>query len=128
MNAPLGEHALALLAQLEAVAEARVLTRLSAKDEVVVLHPMETPDSLFSRAHGDHISLEDCRGAGVELHRNRYEPDSWRGCPWMAGRWHPSYWEGSLTLVDGGGRKWSHKLPPMVMDDFGSLVPAGPRA
>lgn len=128
MNAPLGAHALALLAQLEADAEARVLQRLSEKDEVIVLHPMEAAEPAYCRARGDYIYLEDFRGAGVELHRNRLEPESWRGCPLMAGLWHPSYWQGHINLVDGQGRRWSHDVPPMVMDDFGNLVPAGARA
>lgn len=32
------------------------------------------------------------------------------------------FW-GSQTLRDLRGRKWTHALPDMVTDDFGSLVP-----
>lgn len=129
MNAPLGANALALLAQLEADAEARVLTRLSAKDEVVVLHPMEGAQIQISHCDTTtRIKLSDERGACVRVWRHWQEPQSWRDCSYMAGVWHPAIWQGQVTLMDAEGRRWEHGLPNMVMDDFGSLVPAGPRA
>lgn len=119
--APFSPTAAKLIEQIQADARAALLVELSAKDGVIVLHGLE-PETRRVSVDGDDIQITDARGSSIELWRRRFEPESWKGCSYMAGVWHPANWDGMRTLVDGAGNKWSSHLPTMVCDDFGNLV------
>lgn len=119
---PFSPTAARLIEQIQAEARAALLAELSAKDGIVVLHPVdaETKHVRFD-LEGD-ITIRDQRGTAINLRRRREEPESWRDSPHMAGKWHPSHWCGHQTLVDASGRDWLYGFETMVMDDFGNLV------
>lgn len=110
-----------LIEQIQAEARATLLEELSAKDGVTVLQPLE-PETKRIDVEGDDIRIRDGRGGYVRLYRRRFEPESWRDSPAMAGLWHPSHWDGSQILVDGAGIQWERGFGFMVCDDFGNLV------
>lgn len=119
--APYSRTAAALIAQLQAEAEAAILQALSAKDGIAFLQPLDR-ETLRITAWGDEITLRDGTGAEVFLQRKREEPEAWRGAAHMRGHWHPSRWFGYVNCVDNNGNQWTRRFNPMVCDDFGNLV------
>lgn len=108
-----------LLAQVQAEAQAATLEALSAKDGIVVLHPIDAQPHI--RCRGDDMYVGDSRGGTLWFYRRRELPESWIGHS-IAHAWHPSHWAGALTLIDGQGREWVHRLGAHVTNDFGDLV------
>lgn len=121
-GAPFSPVAARLIEQIQAEARTALLAELSAKDSITVLHDFEHDTKRVYFQDADHLSVRDSRGNETRLHRNRFEPESWRDAPHMAGYWHPARWLGSLSLVDASGVKWERSLDVMVCDDFGNLV------
>jgi hypothetical protein len=112
-----------LVAQVQAEAEASTLAALSAKDGIVTLHDCDRATaSLQILLGGDDIQLTGADGYNLQLHRRRFEPESWRGCAWMKGRWRPGQWDVIETRIDGAGRAWICNLGAHITDDFGALV------
>ena len=100
-----------LLAQIHAEAEAATLAALSAKDGIVTLHPLEADKAVtWYTQGGSYICTSDGNGADVSM---------WRD--WDA----PAFWVGTEVRNDGRGREWRRSLGRHVVDDFGTLVPAG---
>ncbi len=120
-TAPFSATAARLIEQIQAEAREQLLTDLSAKDAIIVLHGFDAKTKSV-RMDGDHINVRDGSGNSVHLHRNYKEPESWRAHDYMQGHWHPSRWYGDQTLVDANGTKWQHSFDPLVCDDFGNLV------
>lgn len=120
-EAPFSRTAARLIQQVQAEAQAALLEQLSAGHGVTVLQPLDAETTRVSIS-GDAIEIHDAQGGTVEIYRRRFEPESWRGLSYMAGKWHPARWSGQQTLVDGKGRRWSRDLGDMVCDDFGNLV------
>lgn len=119
--APFSATAAKLIKQIQAEARDQLLTDLSAKDSIIVLHGFDR-DSKRVRSDGCSIEISDTKGNRIYLLRRHTEPESWRECGYMAGVWHPARWEGSQTLMDGNGVEWKRDLNTMVCDDFGTLV------
>jgi hypothetical protein len=119
--APFSPAAAKLIAQVQAEARAQLLTELSAKDTIVVLHGFDA-ETRRVQADGSRISISDKSGNQLTMHRNHLEPESWRSSSHMAGHWHPARWYGHQTLVDASGTAWDRQLNIHVCDDFGSLV------
>lgn len=111
-----------LLAQVQAEAQAATLEALSAKDGIVVLQSCDRATaSLYHYSDGD-FDLRDAAGYRLELRRDRFEPESWRGVPHMQGRWRPGQWDVWERRIDGHGNKWTRQLGAHITDDFGTLV------
>lgn len=119
---PFSPVAARLIAQIQAEARDALLAELSAKDSIVVLHPVDAESKRVRFDLEGDITIRDQRGTVIHLSRRREEPESWRDSPHMAGKWHPSHWYGHQTLVDASGRNWLNGFETMVMDDFGNLV------
>lgn len=121
-DTPFSPVAARLIEQIQAEARATLLAELSAKDGVIVLHPVD-PETKRVRfdLEGD-VTIRDQRGTVINLMRRREQPESWRDSPTMQGKWHPSHWGGHQTLVDAQGRDWLRGFEVMVIDDFGNLV------
>lgn len=107
------------LAQVQAEAEAATLEALSAKDGIVVLHPMDSNPE--AHVFGDTILIVDDKGCQIQLSRLRHCPECWVGTE-LGRTWHPSHWGITRTCVDGQGRLWQSSRDRAVMDDFGTLV------
>lgn len=120
-TAPFSPAAAKLIQQIQAEAREQLLVELSAKDSIIVLHGFE-PETKRVRVTGDEISLSDDKGNNIDMYREREEPEAWRTCAWMQGRWHPSYWYGNQTRVDANGVHWTSYFATHVCDDFGNLV------
>lgn len=71
---------------------------------------------------GDNIQLVGRDGYSLQLHRERFEPESWRSHACMKGRWRPGQWRVTETRIDGAGRSWFCDLGAHITDDFGALV------
>lgn len=110
-----------LIEQIQAEAREKLLSDLSAKDAIVVLHGL---DAATKRAHADgsNITISDSKGNEVNLWRHHTEPEGWRGHDHMAGYWHPARWYGNQVLVDASGNQWRRELGIYIQDDFGNLV------
>lgn len=118
---PFSPTAARLIEQIQIEARAQLLTELSAKDTIVVLHGFDAATKCVdARAH--RINIHEAKGNSVRLARHYDEPDSWRGKDHMAGYWHPARWYGYQTLVDGSGREWDNDMGVFVCNDFGQLV------
>lgn len=116
---PISKTVARLLAQVQAEAEAATLEALSAKDGIVVLHPMDS--NVHTNVFGDIISVHDNKGCELRLSRLRHCPESWVGGA-LGSSWHPSHWAITTIYVDGHGRRWESSRERAVMDDFGTLV------
>ena len=120
--APFSRTAAKLIEQIQADARATLLEELSAKDAIVVLHPVDHESKLV-RFHLDgHLTIRDQRGTVIYLSQRREEPECWRNSSCMAGKWHPSHWHGHQILIDAAGREWMNSFEDFVIDDFGTLV------
>lgn len=117
---PISKNVARLLAQVQAEAEAATLEALSAKDGIVVLHPMDSNPQVH--VFGDIMVVSDLKGCEIRLSRLRHCPESWVGTE-LGRKWHPSHWAVTRTYVDGQGRLWESSRDRAVMDDFGTLVP-----
>lgn len=120
-TAPFSATAAKLIEQLQAEAYARLLVDLSAKDAVVVLHPIDTASKCIY-FYSDSLTIEDEKGNSVWMQRRRILPESWANSPSLRARWHPAYWTGVHVLVDINGHEWQRNLKEHVCDDFGNLV------
>ena len=110
-----------LVQQIHAEAEAATLAALSAKDGILVLHPVDSATKRVQFfAVGDSLGLEieDAGGNGCTLYQRGKRPEGWRD-------WHPSHWCGHHSLTDSMGRKWVRCGDTYVVDDFGTLVLVG---
>ncbi len=119
--APFSSAAARLIEQIQAEARDQLLTDLSAKDAIVVLHGFDA-ETRYVRARSDCFRISDSKGNETHLYRHYQEPDVWRNKEHMAGYWHPARWYGNQTMVDGSGAEWSRSLGVHVCDDFGYLV------
>jgi hypothetical protein len=110
---PFSNTAARLIAQIQAEARAALLKELSAKDGVIVLHPL---DVATRRVRHTGRTCEVTDGRGTEYYAFRQHlPDA-------NSQRHPSHWIASVRLVDGAGRDWNHHIGTLVCDDFGNLV------
>jgi hypothetical protein len=118
---PISHTVARLLAQVQAEAQAATLEALSAKDRIVVLHPIEAAQVDFWAE--DYVEVFDRVRSGTKATyvRRRQLPESWVGCS-LEADWHPSYWEVNLELSDCAGRLWKHVAGFHVTDDLGNLV------
>lgn len=119
--APFSTAAAKLIEQIQAEARAQLLTELSAKDAITVLHGFDT-ETKYIRATGDAIRISDAKGNFLNLHRHYTEPEAWRDNTYMAGHWHPARWYGNQTMTDANGVRWERSFEPLVCNDFGDLV------
>lgn len=118
---PLSTTAAKLIEQIQAEARDKLLTELSAKDAIVVLHGFDVKTKRV-RVRGDTLRVSDDLGNEVRMYRSYEEPESWRKSEYMVGHWHPARWYGSQTMVDGNGIEWTRELHIHICDDFGNLV------
>lgn len=118
---PFSPTAARLIEQIQAEAREQLLTDLSTKDAIVVLHGF---DATTKRVHADdcRITTSDSKGNQITLWRTHIEPEGWRGHDHMAGHWHPARWYGNQLLVDASGNRWNRELGIYIQDDFGNLV------
>ena len=104
-------------------AEAATLKQLSEKDGIVVLHDRERETTVVHTFLGGGMEITDRNGFRLELHRQRFEPESWRGVAHMRGYWRPGQWQVTEERTDAKGRSWVCELGAHIVDDFGTLVP-----
>lgn len=119
--APFSAAAAKLIEQVQAEAREQLLTELSAKDAVIVLHGLD-PATKTVRCYGATISLGDAKGNTIRLSRRYQIPDSWLDQPHMEGVFHPAHWSVTKVFVDSSGHEWSSFIDCLVCDDFGNLV------
>lgn len=110
---PFSRTAAKLIEQIRAEARASLLEELSAKDAIVVLHPVDAATRRISHT-GQRIEVSDERGAEYYSFRRHIPEDN--------SNTHPAHWLACIRLVDGQGRKWYSHPGPLVCDDFGNLV------
>lgn len=110
---PFSPVAARLIEQIQAEARAALLEELSAKDAIVVLHPIDAATRRVSHT-GQRIEVSDERGAEYYSFRRHIPEDN--------SNTHPAHWLACIRLVDGQGRKWYSHPGPLVCDDFGTLV------
>jgi len=118
---PFSPAAARLIEQIQIETRAQLLTELSAKDAIIVLHGFDAATKRV-KVRADRIDIHDAKGNNVRLARHYVEPEVWRGKDHMAGYWHPARWYGYQTLVDGSGRQWDCDMGVFVCNDFGQLV------
>ena len=118
---PFSPAAARLIEQIQIEARAQLLTELSAKDAIVVLHGFDAATKRVA-ASADRINIHDAKGNNIRMNRHYVEPEAWCGKYHMAGYWHPARWYGHQTLVDGSGKPWDCDLGVFVCNDFGRLV------
>lgn len=119
--APFSAAAARLIEQIQAEAREQLLTDLSAKDAIIVLHGFDASTKTL-QADADRIEISDLKGNQVEVFRRYEEPLTWRGSAHMNGYWHPARWYGTQRFVDANGLAWSRDQLVYVCDDFGNLV------
>lgn len=119
--AHLSATAAKLIEQIQAEARDKLLTELSAKDAIVVLHGFDA-DTKTVRVNSHTVAIRDRKGNEITLYRRYLPPESWVNDVHMAGFWHPARWYGNQTMVDASGAEWSRNLGIFVCDDFGNLV------
>ena len=119
--APFSAAAAKLIEQVQAEAREQLLTDLSAKDAIIVLHGFDAATKRL-KVKDEEIGISDDKGNQTTLFRRYAEPRSWRDAEHMKGYWHPARWYGNHKMVDGNGTSWSRDNLIFVCNDFGTLV------